>query len=61
LRLGFILTTIVSRKRPSSHHWLDNTIKAAAKFGRAMNIVPEFGRLLKEAGFEAVVDTTLKV
>jgi hypothetical protein len=45
----------------SLYHWLDNTVKTAAKFGRVMNIAPEFERLLKEAGFEAVVDTTLKV
>jgi len=43
------------------YHWLDNTAKAAAKFGRALNIAPELEQLLKEAGFEAVVDTTLKI
>jgi hypothetical protein len=46
---------------PSLYHRLDNTVKVAAKFGRPTNIAPEFERLLKEAGFEAVVDTTLKV
>jgi hypothetical protein len=43
------------------YHWLSNTVNASAKFGRVMNIAPEFESLFKKAGFEAVVDTVLNV
>jgi trans-aconitate methyltransferase len=43
------------------HQFTEKAGEAAIKFGKIMNIAPGHERLLKEAGFEAVVDTTVKV
>jgi trans-aconitate methyltransferase len=48
-------------KNAALHLYMENLVAAAVKFGKVMNIAPEYERLLNEAGFEHVVDTTFKV
>ena len=48
-------------KSSSLYQYMIYFSEAAAKFGKIMNIAPEHERLCKEAGFEAVVDTRIKV
>ena len=43
------------------HQYMEKFSEAALNFGKVMNIAPEHERLLNEAGFEDVVDSTFKV
>ena len=48
-------------KSSTLYQYMEHFSEAAAKFGKVMNVAPEHERLYNEAGFEAVVDSTIKV